>query len=190
MFLITGCLSQVALLGWTLLGVVPLRAVARAEDFWVLPRRAPGALKVLLTAFQRRVPPPPQPGGVKTFLQLSGRAEEALRARGERTPPPRDPEEGRACGVEIRRRSRGEGCLPVPETEPPPLGLSEGGEERSTRGNPVPPMRDRPAKPLRALTGSLLFSGTALTTFAHFYILDAQGAALGVGGRGRSPIEF
>ena len=137
---------QVALLGWTLLGVLPLRAVARAEDFWVLPRRT--LTGVLVRVFQRRVPPPPQPGGVKTFLQLSGRAGEALRARGERKLwPPRDPEEGRACGVEIRRRSRGEGCLPVPETEPPPLGLSEGGEERSTRGNPVPPMRDRPAKP-------------------------------------------
>ena len=61
--------------------------------------------------------------------------------------PPRGPEEGRACGVEIRRRFRVEGCLPAPETETPRL--PEGGEERPTRGNPVPPMRDRPAKPLR-----------------------------------------
>ena len=45
--------------------------------------------------------------------------------------------------------------MPVPETEPPPLGLSEGGEERSTRGNPVPPMRDRPAKPPRLSQGPL-----------------------------------
>ena len=113
---------------------------------------------VFLTAFQRRVPQPPQPGGVKTFLQLSGRAREALQAREERKlSPPRDPEEGRACGVEIRRRSRGEGCLPMQDTVPPlPLGLSDGGEERPTRGNPVPPMRDRPAKPLRLSRG--LFS--------------------------------
>ena len=111
-----------------------------------------------MRVFQRRVPPPPPPGGVRTLLLLSGGAEEAPWAREEKKLwPPRDPEEGRACGEGIRRRSRGEGCLPVPETEPPPLGLSEGGEERSTRGNPVPPMRDRPAKPLRALTGSLLF---------------------------------
>ena len=55
--------------------------------------------------------------------------------------------------------------MPVPETEPPPLGLSEGGEERSTRGNPVLPMRDRPAKPLRALLGSLLFLGNGSNDF-------------------------
>ena len=99
--------------------------------------------------FQRRVPPPPPPGGVRTLLLLSGGAEEAPWAREEKKlGPPRDPEEGRACGEGIRRRSRGEGCLPVPETEPPPpLGLSEGSEERPARGNPVPPMRDRPAKP-------------------------------------------
>ena len=87
------------------------------------------------------------PGGrvrATLLLQLAG---EALRARGERTRPPRGPEEGRACGVEIRRRSRVEGCLPVKDTVPPPPGPSEGGEERPTRGNPVPPMRDRPAKP-------------------------------------------
>ena len=127
---------------------VTLQVVPLPEDRLALPTRAPGALKRF---FKRRAPR-------TLLLQLSGGAEEALRARGERKLwPPRDPEEGRACGVEIRRRSRGEGCLPVPETEPPPLGLSEGGEERSTRGNPVLPMRDRPAKPLRALTGSLLF---------------------------------
>ena len=105
------------------------------------------------------MPPTLSPGGearTTLLLQLAG---EALRARGERKLwPPRDPEEGRACGVEIRRRSRGEGCLPVTDTvPPPPLGLSDGGEESPTRGNPVLPMRDRPAKPLRALTGSLLF---------------------------------
>ena len=47
--------------------------------------------------------------------------------------------------------------MPVTDTvPPPPPGLSEGGEERPTRGNPVPPMRDRPAKPLRLSRG--LFS--------------------------------
>ena len=61
--------------------------------------------------------------------------------------PPRDPEEGRARGVEIRRLSRGEGCLPTHDTVLPPPGPSEGGEEVSARGNPVLPMRDRPAKP-------------------------------------------
>ena len=112
-----------------------------------------------MRVFQRRVPPPPPPGGVRTLLLLSGGAEEAPWAREEKKLwPPRDPEEGRACGVEIRRRSRGEGGLPVTDAvPPPPPGLSEGGGERPTRGNPVLPMRDRPAKPLRALTGSLLF---------------------------------
>ncbi len=71
--------------------------------------------------------------------------------------PPRDPEEGSACGVEIRRRFRGEGGLPMQDTVLPPPGPSEGSEERPTRGNPVPPMRDRPAKPLRLSPGPLSF---------------------------------
>ena len=139
MFLVTllVTLQVLFLRGWPLRAV---RAVARAA-----PRTLTGAR---VRVFQRRVQPPP-PGGVRTLLLLSGGAGEALRARRERKlSPPRDPEEGRACGGGIRRLSRGEGCLPIQATElGPPPGLSEGSEERPTRGNPVPPMRDRPAKP-------------------------------------------
>ena len=140
MFLVTP-LQVLFLRGWPLRAV---RAVARAA-----PRTLTGARE---RVFLRRVQPPP-PGGVRT---LPGGAEEAHWAPEEKklSPgerkllPPRDPEEGRACGGGIRRLSRGEGCLPIQATElGPPPGLSEGSEERPTRGNPAPPMRDRPAKP-------------------------------------------
>ncbi len=81
--------------------------------------------------------------------------------------PPRGPEEGSAWGVEIHRLLPGRRgktpcgveihrAAPVPEELGVPPGLSEGGEERSTRGDPaLPPMRDRPAKPPRLSLGPL-----------------------------------